>query len=291
VPSGATDSFVGSSGFAASSPDREPFTLAPGWSKTTPLDAPLSAVDLSGTTTPIFDAISAWFATDSGGGQDSWAALDDRNWREANARAAAAPEVEGISDAGLPTRRPGANAVPLAAEVGPGGLSMFGEPQRVDAGQLRNRLDSFQQGVNSARRLRGRPSESGPADPGRSWDPLFDPMSERPSDEVGRRRPQDQSSAAAPPRRTRARPAPAEKPAAPTGERGRDDGSFRRFRQEYLPQVLAVLLLEDVPAVLAAEVAQAVFDQAYWQWPTLPSPQEWVSKRALVLLDERRGDR
>lgn len=291
---GAGSPSYGSPGSAASSGGM-PFTLEPGWSKTTPLDAPLSMVDLSGVSTPIFDAISAWFASDSSrGGEGSWAALDDRSWREANARAAAAPEVERMSDAGLPMRRPGANAVPSVAEVGPGSRSTFAEPKQVDAGQLRNRLDSFQQGVASARRMRGRSSDPGPEKPGRSWDPLFDPMPQRHSDNVVRGGSGDQPTVAAPPspsRRSRAKPVPAAEAAARAGDLARDDSAFRRFHQDHLPQVIAALLLEDASPTLAAELAQTVFDQAYWQWPTLPSPQEWIRKRALVLLAERRGDR
>jgi DNA-directed RNA polymerase specialized sigma24 family protein len=291
VTTGNPDSSLQPAGFAAPPDDQVPFVMEPGWSKTTPLDAPLSMVDLAGTSTPIFDAISAWFATDSGGGEDSWAALDDRNWREANARAAAAPEVAGISGAGLPTRRPGANAVPSAAEVGPGGRGVLGESQRVDASQLRHRLDSYQQGVKSARRLRGRPSESGPVEPSRSSDPLFDPRPARRIGDAVPSGPKDQSAVAAPRRRSRVKSAPVAEPAARADSSDRDDASFRSFHQDYLPQVLAALLLEEASASLAAELAQTVFDQAYWQWQTLPSPQEWVRKRALVLLAERRGDR
>ena len=280
------------------------FALEPGWSRTTPLDAPLSMVDMSGTTTPIFDAISAWFATDSSvEGEDSWAALDDGNWREANTRAAAAPQVAGLSDAGLPKRRPGANTVPSAAEVGPGSRSMFGGAPRVDAGQVRHRLDSFQQGVHSARRLRDRPAESGAGEPERPWDPLFDPMPARRSDDAARTEgqprtgeprtgEQDRIGAAGPGRRTGDGPtAVSGPPAGRSGERGRDDDAFRDFHRQHLPQVLAALLLEGAPAGLAAEVAQTVFDEAYWQWSTLPSPQDWTRSRALALFAERRGGR
>ncbi len=97
----------------------------------------------SSTPTPIFDSISAWFATDSsasttgavtevervvdlrdgartpvtaGAGVSSsrWAALGDQQWLAASARAAANPEISGTTQTGLPMRRPGANLVPSA---------------------------------------------------------------------------------------------------------------------------------------------------------------------------------
>lgn len=264
------------------------FELQPGWSRTTPLDAPLSTVDLSSTSTPIFDAISAWFASDAPGAGNKWAALDDGGWRAATARAAAEPEVAGVSDAGLPKRRPGANAVPSAAEVGPLTRGMFGEQPRPDAGQVRHRLDSFQQGVNTARRLRGRLNEQGDvaADPAavepapeRPWDPLFDPMPSRRSSDGLRGVATDTPN-----------PQGAPEPAAMAraGD-GRDDVAFRTFQREYLPQLLATLLFEGAHPVMAAELAQEVFDEAYWNWVTLQSPHTWVHERAMALLAYRQG--
>jgi DNA-directed RNA polymerase specialized sigma24 family protein len=266
------------------------FELQPGWSRTTPLDAPLSTVDLSSTSTPIFDAISAWFASDATGAGNKWAALDDGGWRAATARAAAEPQVAGVSDAGLPKRRPGANAVPSAAEVGPLTRGMFGEPPRPDAGQVRHRLDSFQQGVNTARRLRGRLNEQGdaaaagaavPPEPERPWDPLFDPMPARRSSD-------GQRVAATGLPTQQGAPEPAVE--ARTGD-GRDDAAFRTFQREHMPQLLAALLLEGAHPVTAAELAQEVFDEAYWNWATLQSPHDWVRERAMALLAHRRGTR
>jgi DNA-directed RNA polymerase specialized sigma24 family protein len=279
LPPGRSNAGLSWDGSAPSGYPTGGWSLDPGWSKTTPLDAPLSTVDLSATTTPIFDAISAWFATDSGeGGSESWAALNDRGWREASARAAAEPEVAGVSDAGLPKRRPGANAVPSAAEVGPAMRSMLGEPQRIDAGQVRHRLDSFQQGVNTARQLRGRPSDSGEGlagsstaatpEPERPWDPLFDPMPARRASDGERATGHSSGS---------------RQHVAGT----RDDAAFRTFRNEHLPQLLAALLLEGAQPVVAAELAQEVMDEAYWSWSKLQSPEEWVRERGLALLAHR----
>jgi DNA-directed RNA polymerase specialized sigma24 family protein len=286
------------SGFGASS--REPLTgdfyLEPGWSRMTPLDAPLSTVDLLSTSTPIFDAISAWFSSDARErGSDNWEALDDRGWREANARAAAVPEVAGLSEAGLPKRRPGANRVPSAAEVGPGTRRMFEGRQRPDPGQVRHKLDSFQQGVNTARRLRGRlggsedGAEASPVsepETERPWDPLFDPMPARRAGDNPRVPP-----AAQPSRSTR--PSAPEQARVATGSAqqagaGRDESAFRTFQREYLPQLLAALLLEGAQPVVAAELVQEVFDEAKWNWSTLQSPQKWVWERALALLAHRR---
>jgi hypothetical protein len=124
-----------------------------GWSAQSALDAPLSAVDWSSNVgTPIFDAISAWFASGpSAGGANSWSDLDDGGWQAANARAAEAPRVAGVSGSGLPQRTRGANMVPSASDMGQASRSMFGEPQRIDPDQVRSRLGGFQQALNTAR--------------------------------------------------------------------------------------------------------------------------------------------
>jgi hypothetical protein len=77
---------------------------------------------------------------------------------------------------------------------------------------------------------------------------------------------------------------------ARTGD-GRDDAAFRTFQQEYMPQLLATLLLEGANPVTAAELAQEVFDEAYWSWATLQSPHDWVRERSMALLAHRRGTR
>jgi DNA-directed RNA polymerase specialized sigma24 family protein len=282
---------AGRGGFSSpSSPLTGGFDLEPGWSRMTPLDAPLSQVDLSSTSTPIFDAISAWFSSDSShGDSNSWAALDDRGWREANARAAAAPEVAGMSDAGLPKRRPGANAVPSAAQVGPNTRRLFGEPPRVDPGQVRHRLGGFQQGVNDARRLRGRARDgeaAATAEPERPWDPLFDPMPARRSTDGPRAAVRSESG-----RGTAPSPAsgsvPASTGAAKPASGSRDEGAYRTFQREYLPQLLAALLLGGATPPAAAEIAQEVLDEAYWNWSTLKSPEDWARERALSVLARR----
>jgi DNA-directed RNA polymerase specialized sigma24 family protein len=287
------------SGVPASSwtPTTGNFSLEPGWSKTTPLDGPLSAVDLLSASTPIFDAISAWFSSDSRGRTDHWAALDDLGWREASTRAAAEPEVAGLSDAGLPKRRPGANRVPSAAEVGPGTRSLFGELQRPDPGQVRHKLDSFQQGVNTARRLRGRISDSPDGGSGagsvpgaqteRPWDPLFDPMpTRRSSDSTAAAATAQPSSRSV--QQTASEPARATTGSVQQAGGGRDETAFRTFQQEYMPQLLASLLLDGAQPVVAAELAQEVLDEAYWNWSTLQSPQDWARQRALALFAHRR---
>jgi hypothetical protein len=165
---------------------------------------------------------------------------------------------------------------------------MFGDPPRVDAGQVRHRLEGFQQGVNNARRMRGRPQENGtaarsgpPAEPERPWDPLFDPLpARRASDPV---RPNAAEPPAPPPRSDEVAPAPPQ-----AAGQARDDAAFLAFQQQHLPTVLAALLLEDARPVDAAEVAQAAFDEAYWSWSTLHAPQDWTRARALALLAERR---
>jgi hypothetical protein len=193
--------------------------------------------------TPIFDSISAWFATEpaptaptapaeagSGSGRAAsqparpeeplvidlrdtpatvgagssatpgtpsrWAALGDQRWLATNARAAAAPEIAGNTQAGLPRRQPGANLLPSAVEAAPGrattaqpatsetrtapvvaGTAPSGGA-RPDADAVRGRLGSYQRGLTTARRARHLPgtgttrqalgeSESRPQDAGR----------------------------------------------------------------------------------------------------------------------------
>lgn len=101
--------------------------------------------------TPIFDSISVWFeapaaaASEEESGEEPrdrarqlssrWAALGDQRWIAANARAAAAPDTAGTTNAGLPMRRPGANLLPTAATVAPADAAPAAAPAGTN-GQL-----------------------------------------------------------------------------------------------------------------------------------------------------------
>ena len=161
-----------------------------------PLSGEIPAASVERAATPIFDTVSMWFTTDSGSGRidrvidlrdrptddgsrtgsHRWTALGDQRWLATNARAAAAPEVAGTTEVGLPRRRPGANLIPSAASAAPatspGGrpdahrrapavAGARGEgPGRVDADAVRGRLSSYQRGLTSARRARHLPANS-----------------------------------------------------------------------------------------------------------------------------------
>ncbi len=215
----------------------------------TPLDAPLSAVDLSSNVgTPIFDAISAWFASGpTAGSASSWSALDDGGWRAAEARAAAEPQVAGLSESGLPLRARGANMVPSATELTAAARSMFGEPQPVDPGQVRRRIDSFQQGVKAARRMR-RQTDQPPQPPGAAVS------------------------------------APEPLPTPPVRP---DPPDFNAFYRENLPQLLADLMVGGALPAVAAELAQGAMAEAYRVWADLEAPRDWVHARALAALAAR----
>ncbi|GLY14174.1 histidine kinase [Kineosporia sp. NBRC 101677] len=147
--------------------------------------------------TPIFDQISVWFSSEPAPAAPSisvengdqrvidlrdherentkqssrWAALGDQRWLATNARAASAPETDGRSDAGLPTRRPGANLLPStagavtdAAAARPRATPARG--QAADATVVRGRLGSYQRGLANARKAR---QKSDPA-------PAFNPV-------------------------------------------------------------------------------------------------------------------
>jgi signal transduction histidine kinase len=153
--------------------------------------SPDVAVPQDSVDTPIFDTISTWFSSDYSAGEPDrvidlrdrpegtrvrasaqrWSSLGDQRWLATNARAAAAPEVAGTTDVGLPRRRPGANLIPSAAAAapiaapgrvetarrgsGPGPFAGRSEPGgRVDADGVRGRLSSYQRGLTSARRAR-----------------------------------------------------------------------------------------------------------------------------------------
>jgi hypothetical protein len=145
--------------------------------------------------TPIFDTISMWFSSDSSADQADrvidlrdrpegprsrassarWSSLGDQRWLATNARAAAAPEVAGTTEVGLPRRRPGANLIPSAAAAAPAsapssrpesgrragtGAGGRGDAAgRASADAVRGRLSSYQRGLTSARRARHLPAE------------------------------------------------------------------------------------------------------------------------------------
>lgn len=287
---------------AAPSPTYTPgpgMTLSSGWSPPaaqTALDAPLSAVDLSSNVgTPIYDAISAWFASGpSAGRANSWATLDDGGWRAANARAAAAPEVAGTSGAGLPQRRPGANVVPSASDLSaPSPRSMFGEPARVDAGQVRRRLDSYQQGLNNARHRRRRPSEDVASSGRPNAFSAFGTDSPRASAAPAGPGPSATAAPAAPAPQTRraaaatATPAPEGTPVMGAGY-GKE-AAFAAFYRKYLPELLAMLMMDGAPPAVAAEVAQNVLAEAHRVWAELDTPRDWARARAQESLAEWRA--
>jgi len=137
--------------------------------------------------TPIFDQISVWFSSDPAQAAPSisvengdqriidlrdherernkqssrWAALGDQRWLATNARAASAPETDGRSEAGLPTRRPGANLLPSTAgavtdapPARPRPAAVPNRGQGADASVVRGRLGSYQRGLANARKAR-----------------------------------------------------------------------------------------------------------------------------------------
>ena len=148
--------------------------------------------------TPIFDQISVWFSSEPAPAAPSisvengdqriidlrdherernkqssrWAALGDQRWLATNARASAAPDTDGRSDAGLPTRRPGANLLPSTAAAVTD--SSTARPRQganraqppADASVVRGRLGNYQRGLANARKAR---QKSDPA-------PAFNPV-------------------------------------------------------------------------------------------------------------------
>jgi signal transduction histidine kinase len=165
-----------------------------------PVPVPAASASAAPPATPIYDTVSMWFSPDGGTGETErvidlrdrpeatsrapvsrWSSLGDQRWLATNARAAAAPEVAGTTEVGLPRRRPGANLIPSAAAAAPitapatradpalrAGVG--GRPgdqgSRVDAEAVHGRLSSYQRGLTSARRARHLPAD-------RSGDGLF----------------------------------------------------------------------------------------------------------------------
>jgi signal transduction histidine kinase len=155
---------------------------------------PVASAERAGT--PIFDTISTWFSADTSTGETDrvidlrdrptdtrvpaapqrWSSLGDQRWLATNARAAAAPEVAGSTEVGLPRRRPGANLIPSAAAAAPltapatrpelsrrapatAGARAGDGAGRADADAVRGRLSSYQRGLTSARRARHLPGD------------------------------------------------------------------------------------------------------------------------------------
>jgi DNA-directed RNA polymerase specialized sigma24 family protein len=228
------------------------------WAGSTALDVPLSALDLSGDVgTPLFDAVSAWFSTGTGDGEggNPWAALDDDGWQDAAARAAADPEVAGVGENGLPQRRPGANMVPSAGDVD---RRAAGGAAPIDAGQVRQRLGRFLEGVTNARRQHRPASGAAPQNPFADDDPVWT-FGSAPT----------LSGDSSP-----ARPGP---------------DPYDTFHREQLPHLLALLLLEGATPARAAEIARDVMADARHRWAGLDTPHEWIRDRALDELEQGAG--
>lgn len=233
-----------------------------GWSGSTPLDLPLSALDLSADVgTPLFDEVSAWFASGpTVGGGNPWAALNDGGWQAASARAAAEPEVAGIANNGLPQRHPGANMVPSAFDVDRRVPGATAGARQVDASQVRQRLGRFHEGVTNARRKKKRPAEPAPGGPAGFADPAWS---------FGA------TATAA--------------PAGPPPPRQDPGEAYDMFYREYLPQLLALLLTEGAQPVLAAELAQDALNETRRHWAGLTEPRGWARDCALSELERHRG--
>ncbi|HET6192019.1 MAG TPA: hypothetical protein VFE59_34045, partial [Trebonia sp.] len=107
---------------------------------------------------PIFDSLeSDWFrrigtSAESGGAaaptDGSWNSPADEGWRAA--QAAAAPNADETTTAGLPKRVPRANLVPGSVGSGEAAPETAAPPSR-SADDIRSRMSSFQRGVREAR--------------------------------------------------------------------------------------------------------------------------------------------
>ena len=116
-----------------------------------------------GSSEPIYDQVSAWFADLSGSGELS--ALDDAAWDpewgprwsspadagHSAARAAVEPADAGVTDAGLPQRDPLAQLVPGAIDAPGRPASGPGAPARPAPADLGDRLASYQDGLAEGR--------------------------------------------------------------------------------------------------------------------------------------------
>jgi len=255
-----------------------------------------------GGSTPIFDAISAWFSTDSGaqstGGSGTdegrhWDSLDDSSWVEASERAAESPRVEGHSGAGLPMRRPGANMVPSAREAAAVSLWGASSPPRANADDVRRRLDSFQQGLNTARRNREQAPDPhvesflGPGQDGQGFGP--GPQEQGfagPGQDAPPRSARERSSDTGPVLRAERSGRRSRSSTGSGGDRrtpaDRTDrpADFDDFYREYLPHLMAALLLEGASPFEAAQNAQDAMAEALRSWRRIDDPQEWTLHQA-----------
>ncbi|MDQ1293913.1 MAG: hypothetical protein QG608_1795 [Actinomycetota bacterium] len=258
-----------------------------------------------GGSTPIFDAISAWFSTDSSahtaedaeptGERRRWESLNDGSWVAAAERAAESPRVEGQSGAGLPMRRPGANMVPSAREAASTSLWGASSPPRANADDVRRRLDSFQQGLNTARRNRDQT-------PDPHVESFLGPGQDAGGPSASTRSAQERSSDTGPvpradrsTRRSRSsesesrirlgrggsgdRRAPfssGDRPSS-SGDRPSD---FDAFYRDHLPHLLAALLFDGASPREAADCAQDAMAEALHLWRRIDDPQEWTLRQA-----------
>lgn len=100
-------------------------------------------------------------------------------------------------------------------------------------------------------------------------------------------------SAQAPSAQVPAEPAPGSASgSAPTtgGTRSSEVRGFGVFYRDYLPQLLAQLMVEGARPALAAEIAQDVMSAAYREWARIDKPREWTRDRALAAWADRRDD-
>jgi RNA polymerase sigma-70 factor (ECF subfamily) len=65
---------------------------------------------------------------------------------------------------------------------------------------------------------------------------------------------------------------------------------FSAFYRDYLPQLLALLMVEGARPALAAEIAQDVMSAAYREWARIDKPRDWTRDRALAAWADRRED-
>lgn len=95
--------------------------------------------------TPMFRNLrSSWFG---GAGEESWRASEvEHGWERAGEVAQSAPEPAGLTEAGLPVRRPGARLVP-------GSVTQEPTAPAVDPEQVRARLSAHAAGVSRGRRV------------------------------------------------------------------------------------------------------------------------------------------
>jgi len=190
---------------------------------------------------------------------------------------------------------------------------------------VRNRLDSFQQGVQTARQMRDsfgdedggggnqpwRPSPdvqplqarrpavpSGPAGPSGGFGipagppsgsvqvaPPSGPMQVGPASGPVQFGPPSGPMPVAEHVSSPAASGPSSGPLPTSGadgeaKRGRE-GGFGVFYRDYLPQLLALLMIEGARPGAAAQIAQDAMSEAYREWAQLENPREWTRQVAM----------